>query len=207
MEGNTEVISAKFLEENMEEKPEEKMEKKLLVLDFNGLFVKKVYYPKKEDSRETLANYEEYHDVYNMRFFIHPFTRSFIEKLKKDDKYDFAIWSSTTATYVNSVLDIVFPNHKKDNLFKFVWTREHCVKDKNGEHPWSTIKPLNKITKKYKNYTQDNMIIVDDDFNKVKMNKNYIIYSMDKDENLNFDYIFQELQNLELNENIEKLNI
>ncbi len=169
----------------------------LVVLDFNGVFVKKVYCPPGKTRPETEGRLTEYFDAHNMRFFTHPSIDDFLLKLKQRG-YHIAIWSNTTSKYVYDVLDKLYPKDKHPNLFDFVWCRQKSVPYPLEGKEWHTIKPLSKLFEDIKVnpdgiWNKDNTWFIDDDESTMVGNKNFIIYDIQSDPNMDFADVLQRL--------------
>lgn len=146
----------------------------LIVLDYNGIFVEKVY-----NNPDFVSKWNnESFTINKMTFFVNPDIRNFIETIKT--RYRIAIWSSCTKNTLLLSLEKIFPDWQ--NIFEFVWYRDRCLPSPNPINSWDVIKPLDVVFKEFPQYNDNNCIIVDDSLAKVSMNKHYIIFNGDFDD-------------------------
>lgn len=120
----------------------------------------------------------------------------FLKKCKLDN-YDIAVWTSGIYKKYHQFLDDL--QNDLNFKFSFCWYRndteldhDYGIDNKIGKY--HTIKNLDRVFY-YPNfrrcYNKDKTIIIDDDFRKIRMNKNYIIV----DESLNYDGLYDKIKN------------
>lgn len=86
--------------------------------------------------------------------------------------FDLAVWSSSSADYLDAVISALFP--QKIEL-RFVWSRGRCVQRFDPEwHTYYFVKDLKKV--KRKGYDLDRVLIVDDTPQKIERNFGNAIY-------------------------------
>ncbi|PHR97208.1 MAG: hypothetical protein COA78_27880 [Blastopirellula sp.] len=119
-----------------------------------------------------------------------PFLDNFL--LKCQQGFRLAVWSSSSADYLQAVLQATIPSEIK---FEFAWSRERCTQRFDGEwQQYYYLKDLKKI--KRLGYDLDRVLIVDDTPKKVERNYGNAIYikpfygsEIDKELKLLSDYL------------------
>lgn len=163
-------------------------ERKLVVLDVNGLLCWKDFNKETNECPEIIYK-NEYVKCDKMILYIRPLAREFINRIL--EVADVALWTSGNYYNFNKLVS------KLDIKFKFVWYRTMTELVKPGSH--ETVKRVKRIikcpdTNYHGNYNEDNIIIIDNDIEKVKMNKHYIIveeYDINVDDSGKLDKIFE----------------
>jgi hypothetical protein len=175
----------------------------LVVLDINGILVKK---NNKHDNgggwkvNHPHHNKKHNNDIIETRgaiFEIRPGAREFIRKCF--EKYHVAIWSSTTFTNAQPIIDELF-DHKNELVFR--WFRDHTEYDpeygiKADIKDFDTIKTINTIYSNamfMRKWGPKNTIIIDDSHQKLRFNdeKNYIV--IPDVPTINYIDVFNELE-------------
>lgn len=117
----------------------------LVVLDVNGILAKK--------------------NKKKKWFILEDEVKEFISKIQ--EKYDVAIWSSTTRNNAKIVVSKIFT--KKEPIFE--WYREDiCIPDpeRTRENFYETIKNISIVEERFPDY--EKIIIIDDEHKKVRFN-------------------------------------
>lgn len=149
------------------------MDRKLIVLDVNGLMIHKVL---SINDKEDINHLESY-KTNKLNIYIRKGIYDFIKKL--NETFDLAIWTSTNSYTLNYLINSIYKNTQVK--FKFVWYRDRTVlRDINDKECYKTIKPVesilyNPVINYEKKYNKDNIIFVDDELDKISMNKNNCI--------------------------------
>lgn len=180
----------------------------LLVLDINGVLVKKISKHeqgggwsaagdvkkhsgknKRKQSREDVI--ETKGAVYQVR----PGARDFIKHIF--EKYHIAIWSSTTYTNISPLIDALFNEDQKHALV-FRWIRDRTKWDPEyGTNPeimdFDTIKPIDEIIQcptLLRKWKENNILLIDDSKQKLRFNpeKNCLVIPNYNDTNKDFTF-------------------
>jgi len=138
------------------------LKNKLVILDLDETLI--------FGSKDKLERKEDF-KVFDYFVYKRPNLDDFIIKLNKH--YQIAIWSSAGEEYVQKVSKYIKPELVE---FKFVWSRERAVYQKNlndddsydSDNHYHYVKPLKKVKKL--GYELKNMIIIDDSPHKSKLN-------------------------------------
>ena len=176
----------------------------LIILDINGILVRKnnkhdhgggwkreTSHSKKDDSRfiETKGA------IFEIREGVRDFISSCFEN------YSVAIWSSTTFTNANPIIEGLFTADQKANLV-FKWFRDHTKFDPDyGTDPeikdFDTIKSLVDVYQSAmfnRRWTNKNTIIVDDTMRKLRFNpENNCVVVLETNE-IDYTEVFARMQ-------------
>ncbi len=99
-----------------------------------------------------------------------PFLKEFLLSCKQ--LFSIAVWSSSGADYLESVIHNIFPS---EVIPEFVWNRKHCIQRYDPEYlEIYFVKDLKKV--KQKGYNLNRILIVDDTPKKVERNYGNAIY-------------------------------
>jgi hypothetical protein len=155
----------------------------LLILDINGLLVKKhSKFDLNPFQKKELLTKKDIIDTKTAFFEICPGTREFL--LKCMQLYTLAIWTSTTYSNANLIIDKLFTVKEKNSL-AFIWMRDHVRYDPNyGIDPnitdFDTVKILDDVYTNamfQRKWKSNNTLIIDDSFQKLRFNnpKNIVV--------------------------------
>lgn len=148
--------------------------RKLVILDLNGLLIDKV-----RNFKCDITTDLDYLDHPNgkIRIFKRPEAEWFIETLL--EKYDVAVWSSTTKPNAEFMLNAVFSKDQIKQL-KFVWYRARTQLDPDyGKDEtvkdFDTVKRLEQVwldpyINTSRQYSVENTVIIDDEMHKIRHN-------------------------------------
>ena len=180
----------------------------LLVLDINGVFVKKIS-KHEQGGGWSAAGDSKRHSGKNRRkqskedvietkgavYQVRPGARNFIRQIF--ESYHIAIWSSTTYTNVAPLIDALF-NEEQKHALVFRWIRDRTKWDPeygiNSEiMDFDTIKPIEEITQcptLLRKWKEDNILIIDDTKQKLRFNpdKNCLVIPNYNDTNKDFTF-------------------
>lgn len=145
--------------------------KKLLILDINGL----LYDKRLKNNTFDTSNFETI-ETKSFIIYIRPFIINFLDNCS--EIFDIALW--TSANYYNVIDFIKWLTPKLKFSFKFIWYRDRCEIDTRSNILFDVVKNsrtliLSPILNSERLYNEDNIIFIDDDINKVNINKNFYI--------------------------------
>ena len=81
------------------------------------------------------------------------YLRPFLNDIFASDRFDYAFWTSANEANANAL-----SNFLPESSPQFIFNRDHCTENPNGEKAWSVFKDLDKIDKiKYGKF-----VLVDD---------------------------------------------
>jgi len=154
---------------------------KLIIFDMNGMFTFRVYNKLKKDGSNMVdvSQYPEGSEqVWNFLVWKRPGVWKFMDFLF--EHCDIAVWSSMSKWNLDQLVDLVFGDRKKK--LKFIWDQSKC---KSVKHPTSDKKPLflktlSKVYEEYPEYTDKNVLLVDDTEEKARENSKYSLYKVDE---------------------------
>lgn len=144
---------------------EEKKTKPLLILDLDGTLVHFISRIEKIEDHHEVAIEVPKEGVLCKR----PYAVAFITEISK--WYDIGIWTAATKDYANLAVKTLFP--KPEKVYPvFVYSHDKCKSKQfsyDDDGLWGsrngvsmTIKPLEKVWKRYPMYKKHKTIIVDD---------------------------------------------
>ncbi|XP_057444839.1 uncharacterized protein LOC130737086 [Lotus japonicus] len=144
---------------------DEKLEKKLLILDINGVLADVVYGCRYRISREPDLIFGKNHLV-----FVRQHCREFLKFCF--EKFVVAIWSSKMSDNVEKLVEFLFQDMKGKLLF--CWDHSYCTS--SGVHAPTQLskemvfKDLNKVWDQFDDYNAKNTLLVDDSPYKALLN-------------------------------------
>lgn len=166
---------------------------KLVILDFNGVFVDKVFDPLIETGQTGRTDKGiEYKTIKNFIIYFRPNYREILDEIAK--RYSVAFWSSTTEQTAQTILSLM---GLKKYDFRFIWFRENTLFDPNygideGIERHDTVKNLtnvylNPVGNKDRKWDEKNTLIIEDSPKKVKYNPIRNVLILDPFDHLNPD--------------------
>ncbi|XP_024026493.1 uncharacterized protein LOC21406077 [Morus notabilis] len=138
------------IEENESECYAKKGQKKLLILDMNGILVHIV----RCYITSHFAQFDK--EFKDKKVYKRPHCDEFLEFCLQ--KFDVAIWSSRTKNNLQMVVDMF---HDLQTKLIFCWSQEECKNISRIGKP-VFIKQLAKVWEKYAQYNETNTLLVDD---------------------------------------------
>lgn len=163
--------------------------KKLLILDLNGVLFSKVGKGEGNFIMENNTNYD---------LLVQDDMIPFLQKCEK--LFDIAIWSSTTEKNAIPMIQYI---EKYGIEFKFVWFRDrtqlnpfYLINPKVKKY--DTIKDIRQVLlspeiNRERRYTPNDILIVDDEYNKVRMNKHFIIAKHSSRNGIDYAYLYSKI--------------
>lgn len=129
--------------------------KKLIILDLDETLIYADKKPLQVDCSFMVEGYYVYR---------RPYLTEFLQFCA--DTFRVAIWTASNELYAKAVVSEIFSD---DNSLEFVWSRKRCtIKPDPVEQEYIYIKNLKKI--KAKGYDLNQVIFIDDDFQKLSRN-------------------------------------
>ena len=140
------------------------IQKKLIILDLNGLLISREYV--KDRTKKPPKNAKR---AGNFFVYFRPGLNEFLTVIFK--RYDVAVWSSACKHNVDMLCKLVF-KERIDQLV-FIWYQNQCTKEEHPDKKMKNIKPLyckdlKKVRFKYVNYLH--ILMLDDSKHKMKLN-------------------------------------
>lgn len=189
-EEKIEVENTETVNEEVKKDYEKVRRPKLIVIDIDGLLVDREYDAniKKFNSYEFDAGKSDTFYIPHFKITIRPKLRDFWSVLfgLSDDNvsFFFAIWSSSNRFIFDRILSKIIPERYYPDKFLFIWDRNMCELDPDyGKNPkiesHSTVKKLdtilnNSVANKLRKWKWDdedkNVLIIDNDQNKLRFN-------------------------------------
>ena len=147
--------------------------KKLIILDLNGVLVETVFSPDLEEKKEG------WHRVGKSLRRLKPATVQLLNYLFHNH-FRVSVWSSSYLNNVVKTIDGLLPDYK--DRFVFIWGQEMCEKENKNDKPkfWKNIKT---VLEEYPQYSPDNVFIINDTEQKLEKNplNNNLIFKEDID--------------------------
>lgn len=170
---------------------------KLVILDFNGIFIDKVFDPSAESNQNGKTEKGvEFKTIKNFIIYFRPHFRDILNEISR--KYSVAFWSSTTEQTAQPILSLM---GLKKYDFRFIWFRENTLFDPNygvddDIERHDTVKNLsnvylNPVGNRDRKWDETNTLIIEDSPKKVKYNpiRNVLILNpFDHNDPSTFDF-------------------